>query len=156
MTTELELTDEMIARNDTIDNAVYQVILTLTEKTDEELPWNMEIIGNATDAIKSFLLRELGLQVRHPGVVTNEDGSQEYSDYDVDDFSTKGIGIYTIDITETLSRGVDVKASTSEEAIEMVMDAYDAEEYVLDSEDFTAPASFEVSAWSPVEEQEQT
>lgn len=78
---ELELTDEMISRNDEIDNTVYQAILTLTEKSEEELPWDMRLIGEVTDSIESTLWNDFKLKVRHPGIVTNEDGSQFYSDY---------------------------------------------------------------------------
>lgn len=35
--TDLELTDEMVQRIDEIDNAVYDCILTLAEKSMEEL-----------------------------------------------------------------------------------------------------------------------
>jgi len=80
----LELTDEMVERNDEIDNAVYELILTLTEKTDDELPWNMEMIGTVTDAVKNLLWEQFKLTVRHPAVVTNEDGSQHYSDNEWD------------------------------------------------------------------------
>lgn len=45
---ELELTGEMLKRNDTIDNAVQDCICTLAEK---EIDWNMEIIEDVTDAI---------------------------------------------------------------------------------------------------------
>ena len=79
---ELELTDEMISRNDEIDNGVYDLILTLTEKTSDELPWDMEKIAAVTDTIKDVLWNKYGLKVRHPAVVTNRDGSQCYSDFD--------------------------------------------------------------------------
>jgi hypothetical protein len=74
---ELELTDEMIERNDVIDNAVYACILELAEKDEDELPWSMEIIGDVTDAIKASLLMHK-IKVRHPGVVTEANGSQHY------------------------------------------------------------------------------
>ena len=79
---ELELTDEMVARNDEIDNGVYETILMLTEKTSDELPWDMEMIGAVTDAIQDLLWRRYKLSVRHPAVVTYDDGRQEYYEYD--------------------------------------------------------------------------
>jgi len=79
---ELELTDEMSERNDEIDNAVYDLILTLAEKEPDELEWDMAIIGNATDILKEFLWNNFQIRVRHPGVVTNEDGTQYYAEYD--------------------------------------------------------------------------
>lgn len=82
---DLELTDVMIERNDEIDNAAYDFILTLTEKSAEELPWNMEIIGAVTEAVKELLYNSFKLKVRHPAVVTDEDGKQFYSEYDFED-----------------------------------------------------------------------
>ena len=78
---ELELTDEMVERNDEIDNGVYETILILTEKSSDELPWDIEMIGAVTDAIKDLLWRRFKLAVRHPAVVTNNDSSQEYNEY---------------------------------------------------------------------------
>jgi hypothetical protein len=75
---ELELTDEMIARNDEIDNAVFNCVNILL---DDEIEWNMEIIGDVTGMIKDYLWERHKLRVRHPGVVTNVDGSQFYCDY---------------------------------------------------------------------------
>jgi len=75
----LEFTAEMTERNDTIDNAVYDCILTLAEKDEDELPWEMEIIGDVTDAIKEALLLH-GFHVRYPGIVTEPDGSQHYEE----------------------------------------------------------------------------
>jgi hypothetical protein len=75
---ELELTDEMISRNDEIDNAVYKCICILAEK---ELPWDMELIADCTDTIKEAMYKHK-LTFRHPGVITDDDGSQRYSEYD--------------------------------------------------------------------------
>ena len=79
---ELELTDEMVERNDEIDNGVYDLILTLTEKTSDELPWDMEMIGTVTDAVTSLLWERFKLAVRHPALVTNDDETQCYCEYD--------------------------------------------------------------------------
>jgi len=73
---DLELTDSQIARNDDIDNAVYACICTLTE---QEIDWDMEIIAEVTEAIKAAL-EPFNLKVRHPGIITNEDGSQTYEE----------------------------------------------------------------------------
>ena len=75
----LGLTDEMIERNDAIDNAVYDCILILSEDSSGDLPWDMEIIGDVTDAIKAALASH-DIKVRHPGIVTEEDGRQYYED----------------------------------------------------------------------------
>lgn len=75
---DLELTEEMIKRNDEIDHAVWNCICILTEK---EPDWNMEIIGRVTDAIKD-ILAEYGLKVRHPAIEIDEGGNQRYVEYD--------------------------------------------------------------------------
>ena len=74
---ELELTDAQLERNDDIDNAVYQMLLVLLEKTEEEFPWDMYHIGNVTDVIKEYLEGE-GLHVRHPAIESCEDGTSKY------------------------------------------------------------------------------
>lgn len=73
---ELELTDEMLERLDEIDNTVYACICTLAE---EPIDWDMEIIGAVTENISAVLERH-GIKMRWPSIVTNEDGTQEYSD----------------------------------------------------------------------------
>ncbi len=73
---EIELTTEMLERNDVIDNTVYDCICTLAEK---EIDWDMSIIGEVTDVIKDTLLK-FNIKVRHPSVVTEKDGTQHYSD----------------------------------------------------------------------------
>ena len=79
MKKELELTDAMVERNDEIDNAVFDCVKTLSEQPD--MDWNMAIIGDVTDSMKAALKRH-SIKVRHPGVVTNDDGSQFYAEYD--------------------------------------------------------------------------
>ena len=72
----MELTREQLDRNDEIDQAVYACICTLAEK---ELPWNMEVIGLATEHIQALLERH-GIKMRWPGIVTHEDGTETYED----------------------------------------------------------------------------
>lgn len=74
----LELNDEQLDRNDDIDNAVHGCLCTLAEKN---LEWNMEIIAKATEQLKDVLL-QYGIKVRHPAIATNEDGTEEYVEYD--------------------------------------------------------------------------
>lgn len=63
--------DLLCAGGDEIDNAVFKAILSLsTSKTCIE--WDVSIIGEATDAIKSVMERH-GLKVCHPW--QEEDGS---------------------------------------------------------------------------------
>lgn len=77
---ELELSDEHLERNDTIDNAVFDCIKILAEK---EVEWDMSLIGEATDSLKEVML-EHGIVVRHPGIVTEDDGSQHIEEYETD------------------------------------------------------------------------
>lgn len=89
-TTPLELTDEMIARNDEIDNAVYKCICTLTQKdsecdpnaenSDNILDWDMELIGEVDEAIVA-VLKSHGLEVHSPCIVHNSDGTEEYGEF---------------------------------------------------------------------------
>jgi len=44
---------------------------------------------------------------------------------------------YFIEVSETLSRVVEVQAEDSESAVKLVSDMYSKEEIVLDSSDFT-------------------
>ncbi len=74
---ELELTDEMLKRNDEIDNAVFECIEVLAER---HLDWNMQAIHEATEGIKCAIESVYGIKVRHYAVVTNEDGSQSFED----------------------------------------------------------------------------
>jgi hypothetical protein len=67
----LELTDEMLERNDTIYNTVLDCICTLAER---KIEWDMQIIGEVTDAIISTLHKH-EIQVRYPGITTEKDGS---------------------------------------------------------------------------------
>jgi hypothetical protein len=83
----LELTNEMYERNDEITDAVYDVLLTLAEKDSEEMEEMFdhdvaELISGATDLLIEYLWDEFKIKVRHPAVVTNEDGTQYYSEYD--------------------------------------------------------------------------
>jgi len=78
-TEDIELTKEQLSRNDDIDNTVYQMLLTLLEKSEEEFPWNMGVIGDVTDAIEDVLEKK-GYHVRHPGIVHEKDGTQHYEE----------------------------------------------------------------------------
>lgn len=78
---ELELSDVHLERLDDIDNAVYQCILTLLGKSEEEFPWNMEYIGHVTDDIVDYLVSR-GHTIYRPAVVTEDDGRQYISEYE--------------------------------------------------------------------------
>lgn len=72
-------------RNDIIDNAVYQLILTLTDKTEDELEWDMSIIGDVTLAIESVLARH-DITICHPyhEEDENDDNSERIPCIDTD------------------------------------------------------------------------
>ena len=72
----MELTEKMLQGNDEIDNAVYACLCTLSE---QNLEWDMEIIGEVTEDIRAALEKR-GIKMRWPGVVTNEDGTQYYEE----------------------------------------------------------------------------
>lgn len=76
---ELTLNDQQIARNDEIDNTVYSALLILLEKTEDELPWNMALIGDVTEAIAS-VCESQGYHLRWPSIVTHENGTQTYEE----------------------------------------------------------------------------
>lgn len=63
----MELTDQQIARQDYVDNAIYDLINELIP-SDKEIGWDIEAIGAVRDAIQSKLV-ERGLcteQVFYP------------------------------------------------------------------------------------------
>lgn len=79
METELTFTDQQIERLDTIDNTIYQALLILLEKTPDELPWNMEVIEDVTEAI-SKVCESKGYHMRWPAIVTDKHGRKTYEE----------------------------------------------------------------------------
>lgn len=75
---ELELSDEQFVRNDEIYNAAFEFCKVVAE--DENLEWNMEILGQIAD-YAAELLTSHGSKVRFPSVVTEEDGTQHIEEY---------------------------------------------------------------------------
>ena len=47
-----------------------------------------------------------------------------------------GARVYVVEIVETLRRAVEVRAGSEHEAVEIVRNGYDREDYVLGAEDF--------------------
>ena len=78
MVEELELSDEQTARNDEIYGAAYEFCKVMAE--DENLEWNMEILGQLAD-FAADLLTGHGSKVRYPAVVTEPDGSQHIEEF---------------------------------------------------------------------------
>lgn len=76
---ELKLTDEQVKRNNDIDNAVYDALLTLLEKSQNNLPWNTELISDITRAIAD-ICETFGYHIRRPYVITEPDGTQHYEE----------------------------------------------------------------------------
>ena len=59
------------------------------------------------------------------------------------------IGIYTVEITETLQKQVTVEAKSSDEAFDMVEQGYYNSDNILDSDNFVG-AHFEVIGFEPM------
>lgn len=79
METESPFTDQQIERLEAIDNTIYQALLILLDKTPDELPWNMEIIGDVTEAI-SKACETKGYHMRWPAIVTDKHGRKTYEE----------------------------------------------------------------------------
>lgn len=79
MENKLTFTDQQIERLDLIDNTVYQALLTLLEKTPDEFPWNMEIIGDVAEAIAKACETK-GYHMRWPAIVTDKHGRKTYEE----------------------------------------------------------------------------
>ena len=75
---ELELSDEQIARNDEIYNAVYDMCKIMAGNDD--LEWDMHYIGEIAELAANLLITR-GEKVRFPAVVTGEDGKQHIEEY---------------------------------------------------------------------------
>ena len=75
---DLELSDEQSTRNDEIYNAAFDFCKVMAE--DENLEWNMEILGQLAD-YAAELLTSHGSRVRYPSVVTEPDGSQHIEEF---------------------------------------------------------------------------
>jgi hypothetical protein len=59
-----ELTDQQIARQDYVDNAIYDLINELIP-SDKELDWDIEIIGKVRDTVQALLVER--------GICTEQD-----------------------------------------------------------------------------------
>lgn len=77
-TEDLKLSDEQTARNDEVYNAAYDFCKIMAE--DENLEWNMEILGQLAD-FAAELLTGHGSKVRYPSVVTEPDGRQHIEEF---------------------------------------------------------------------------
>ena len=77
-TADLELSGEQAARNDEIYGAAYEFCKVVAE--DENLEWNMEIIGQLAD-FAADLLTGHGSKVRYPSVVTEPGGRQHIEEF---------------------------------------------------------------------------
>lgn len=75
---ELELSDEQIARNDEIYNAVYDMCKVIAG--NEDLEWDMHYIGEIAELAANLLITR-GEKVRFPAVVTGPDGKQHIEEY---------------------------------------------------------------------------
>lgn len=51
----MELTSQQIERQDFVDNAIYELI-NLVVPTNQEIPWDIEVIGDVRDVIQQKLV----------------------------------------------------------------------------------------------------
>ncbi len=56
----IEMSDEQIKRQDFVDNAIFELI-SQTNPAKQQIPWNIEIIGNIRDSLVSELQKKLGI-----------------------------------------------------------------------------------------------
>jgi hypothetical protein len=53
-----ELTDKQIARQDFVDNAIFQLVQTVNP-TDKSVEWNIEMIGEVRDVIRKWIVQRM-------------------------------------------------------------------------------------------------
>jgi DNA polymerase sigma len=53
-----ELTSEQIERQDSVDNAIYQLIQSVNP-TDKEIEWDIEMIGDIRNVIAEWMIERL-------------------------------------------------------------------------------------------------
>lgn len=75
---ELELSDEQVARNDKIYNAIYDMCKVVAGNDD--LEWDMHYIGEIAELTANLLINR-GEKVRFPAVVTDADGKQHIEEF---------------------------------------------------------------------------
>ncbi|MDP3259278.1 MAG: hypothetical protein Q8M34_01645 [Thermodesulfovibrionales bacterium] len=64
-----ELTEEQIKRQDSVDNAIYQLIREINP-VDKEIAWDIEMIGDVRDVIREWMVERLK--------ITDEQGFYPY------------------------------------------------------------------------------
>ncbi len=55
-----ELTEEQIKRQDSVDNAIYQLIREINP-ADKEIEWDIEMIGEIRDVVRDWMVERLKL-----------------------------------------------------------------------------------------------
>ena len=53
-----ELTEEQIKRQDSVDNAIYQLIREINP-VDKEIAWDIEMIGEIRDVVMEWMVERL-------------------------------------------------------------------------------------------------
>ena len=53
-----ELTEEQIKRQDSVDNAIYQLIREINP-VDKEIAWDIEMIGEIRDVVREWMVERL-------------------------------------------------------------------------------------------------
>ena len=73
-----EFNKHQIARQDEIENAVFDMIKILT--CNDKLPWDMEIIGDIADKVCDYLT-EKGFLIYYPNISDDDNGNSSISDF---------------------------------------------------------------------------
>ena len=76
-----KLSDEQRSRRDMIDNSVYQCILAMLNKEEKAFPWDADLVARLENHIIDFLKQD-GLRVYRPTIVTDLDGKERVADYE--------------------------------------------------------------------------
>lgn len=53
-----ELTEEQIKKQDSVDNAIYQLIREINP-VDKEIAWDIEMIGEIRDVVREWMVERL-------------------------------------------------------------------------------------------------
>ena len=88
----LEFTSWQERRIDEVETAVYDCLLVITEKNENEFPWDMHYVGPVADMICDFLVANK-IPVRYPAIIyetPDDDGhiSNWHSDFRGDNNDT--------------------------------------------------------------------
>lgn len=109
-----QLSAEQEARIDEVYEAVYSCILALAEKTPDEMPFDMSVVGPVSDHLAELLACGHGLRIRFPAVVS--DGDKEY----IEDYVNEEVPTddpkkpFAVTLVRLISEGISTTAYTDQ------------------------------------------